>query len=453
MLQEPGRAIDLPSTTRHGQQLFFANMVFQRRKTPRLTPPPRGAHRPHSAFRPVTWRQLVLFAVEPDVQMVRAQALAVDSDLIRHCKDVVAEHSSRHGWSKRQRNDVIRSLRLLQTLREDPTAKIRASEVLQLPRYDGNITSTLDVLDAAGLLIDDRPRPIETYFAAKTALLPPVMREQLEIWLAVMIDGATTAPRQRARDPLTVKVHVLGITPAVTAWAQAGHQSLAEITAADVLAALPATGSQRAWAQTGLRSLFKTLKARKLIFANPMRGMKTTPTQASVPLPLDTDLIRGELNSPNPAIALAVALVAFHALTAKQVAELRLTDLADGRLHLDGRRIPLAQPVRDRLARWLDHRARTWPNTQNPHLLVNRRTAPRLVAVSPTFPWRLSSVRPRALREDRILAEVRATGGDARRLADLFGLSIASAGRYLDTLEHPDLTRPGTHVPGTSTPT
>jgi hypothetical protein len=50
-------------------------------------------------------------------------------------------------------------------------------------------------------------------------------------------------------------------------------------------------------------------------------------------------------------------------------------------------------------------------------------------------------------------SEIHATGGDARRLADLFGVSIDSAGRYVDTLEHPDLAAAGTHVPGTSTPT
>lgn len=454
LLQEPGRPLDLAAANRHGQQLFFANLQFQRARTPRLAPARRRGVGPSTApFSPSGWSQPVLVDVAPDPELVRQRALVEDSELTRYCAGVVLEHAERLGWSNRQRNDVIRSLRLLQTLREDPTAKVRASDVLQLPGYGGNIISTLDVLDAAGLLIDDRPRPIETYFTAKTALLPPVMREQLEIWLAVMIDGATNAPRQRARDPLTVKVHVMGITPVVTAWAEAGHQSLAEITPADVITALPASGSQRVWAEIGLRSLFKTLKARKLIFANPMRGMKSTTTQATVPLPLDTRLIRGELNSTNPAVALAVALVAFHALTAKQVAALRLTDIADGRLRLPGRSIPLAQPVRDRLTRWLDHRARTWPNSQNPHLLITRRSAPRLVPVSRTFPWRISSVKPRALRDDRILAEVRATGGDHRRLADLFGVSINAAGRYVDTLEHPDLAAAGTHVRGTSTPT
>ena len=75
------------------------------------------------------------------------------------------DHGANHGWSKRQTNDVIRSLRLLQVLQDTPGAKINATDVLQLPRYDGNINSTLDVLDAAGLLIDDRTSHVQRYFA------------------------------------------------------------------------------------------------------------------------------------------------------------------------------------------------------------------------------------------------------------------------------------------------
>jgi hypothetical protein len=45
----------------------------------------------------------------------------------------------------------------------------------------------------------------------------------------------------------------------------------------------------------------------------------------------------------------------------------------------------------------------------------------------------------RAIREDRILDEVLATGGDLRRLCDLFGLSVKAAHRYTALLDHPDL--------------
>jgi hypothetical protein len=435
MLQEPGRAVDLVAANAHGQQLFLANSLGgRRRRTPRLAPEPR---RPAARFVPEPWRQLVLVDVEPDADGIRARALIADDALIAHCRAIVAEHAAAHGWSKRQRNDVVRSLRLLSVLQDSPGARINATDVLQLPRYDGNITSTLDVLRAAGLLIDDRPTRVQTYFAAKTGGLPPVMADQLETWLEVMLNGSTTAPRQRSRDPRTAQIHILGIAPIIHAWAAAGHQSLAEITPAQVRAALPASGSHRNWAEFGLRSLFTTLKARKLIFTNPTRGMASTGVNRTVPLPLDTSAVREALDSADPVVAVCVALVAFHALTVQQVAGLRLTDIVDGRLHLAGRTLPLADPVRVRLAAWLDHRQRTWPGCINPHLIVSRLSAPRLIPVSESFPWRKIGLSAQALREDRILAEIHAGGGDVRRICDLFGITISAALRYDTTAAQP----------------
>jgi hypothetical protein len=136
-----------------------------------------------------------------------------------------------------------------------------------------------------------------------------------------------------------------------------------------------------------------------------------------------------------------VALIAFHGLRSGQLRRLRLTDLRDGRLHLDGRVIILAEPVRTRLAAWLDHRATRWPNTTNPHLFVHYRSATRAEPVG--LRWvRLTigaGLTATAIREDRILNEAHASGGDARRLADLFGLSIQATTRYTSTVDHPEL--------------
>lgn len=448
MLQEPGRALDLAGANRRGQQLFFANMHFHRRKARRLQTE-RKPERRSSGFTAASWRQHTLVDMQPDAELVQQRALKADSELLQYCKQIVAEHAAQHGWSKRQRNDVIRSLRLLQVLQDTPGAKIRATDVLQLPRYAGNIVSTLDVLGAAGLLIDDRVSPVETYFAGKTERLPATMRAQLQVWLDVMLNGSTTAPRQRARDPLTARIHIMGIAAIINAWAEAGHESLAEITAEQVRAALPERGSSRNWAEYGLRSLFTTLKARKLIFVNPTRGMRSTPVNATVPLPLDTDAIRQALNSSDPAVALAVALVGFHALTGKQLRTLELTDLVDGRLHLDGRTIPLAAPVRVRLTAWLDHRQRTWPGSINPYLFVSNKSAPRLVPVGSQFPWTSTKLRPQALREDRILQEIHATGGDVRRICDLFGIGVQAALRYGATLDDTDAAGTRDPVPRT----
>ena len=115
-------------------------------------------------------------------------------------------------------------------------------------------------------------------------------------------------------------------------------------------------------------------------------------------------------------------------------------------VRIGDREIPLAAPVRTRLAAWLDHRQRRWPGCINPHLLVSRRTTPRLVPVGHSFPWRGITLRPQALREDRILHEIHATGGDVRRICDLFGLGVEGATRYLRTVEHADLTIEGERV-------
>jgi hypothetical protein len=462
--QIPGRAPDVAGANQHSQQLFFANMMFKRRVSSMpdyVTWDGRWSkknknqlpHRPDTGFDENALVQLTLFDMAPDPEALRRRILIEDSELTRYCAAIVADHARRYGWSVRQRNAVMQTLRMLQTVRPTPTAKIRASDIVALRRYDGTISSTTDVLAEAGLLIEDIPTRVETYFNAKfiaDGALPPQMEQHLRLWLQIMIGGSRHAPRQIPRDSATVELHIRGLAPVIQVWAEAGHQSFAEITKDDILTALatlPTKTTHRHFAENGLKSLFKILKGRRLVFADPMRGLDVTRVATNIPLPLDTALIRAELNNPNPAVALAVALIAFHALTGKQVRELQLTDIVDGRLRLGGRDIPLAAPVRTRLAARLDYRNATWPASANPHLLINRRTAPRLTPGGHSFPWRNSALRPQVLREDRILHEIHATGGDIRRLCDLFGLSIEGATRYLKTIEHPDLTSDDEHGP------
>lgn len=442
MLAPPGCAPDLHTGTRRGQQLYLA-LWYPRKKLTnvKVETRPTGRRRGHPApngFRPLTWRQLSLLEVEPDAAKVRARALSADGDWIRHCSAVARDHAERHGWSNRQANAVVNSLRILHVLQDTPGARITAGEVQRLGRYGGTVQSTLDVLGAADVLDDDRAPRLQRYYDDKAAGLPQPMRAQLDLWLQIMCEGSLRAPRRRPRDPQTVRMQIMAIAPILHGWAAAGHRSLAEITREQAHAAPPVGGSLRPLAEGGLRSLFAVLKGRKLVFVDPTRGMPATPVAATIPMPLDTAAIRAGLNDPDPAVALAVALVAFHALTLRQVQRFRLTDVVDGRLSLPGREIPLAAPVLTRLAAWLDHRARTWPGSINPHLLIGRRSAPRLDPASTHYLWP-TDVRPRALREDRILHEIHACGGDVRRISDLFGLGVVAATRYASTLGHPDL--------------
>lgn len=142
------------------------------------------------------------------------------------------------------------------------------------------------------------------------------------------------------------------------------------------------------------RGIWKSTELRRL-FADA--GLQVSAGKMSA-LWTGTELIRAALDSPDAAVALAVALVAFHALTSKQIGDLRLADIIDGRLTLGGRVIPLATPVRVRLAAWLDHRARTWPGSINPYLFINRKTAPRLTRAGRYFPGCVLASAPSAAR-------------------------------------------------------
>lgn len=102
-------------------------------------------------------------------------------------------------------------------------------------------------------------------------------------------------------------------------------------------------------------------------------------------------------------------------------------------------------PVRQRLRVYLDHRARRWPVTANPYLFRHQRNALRTNPPKPDWISLRVAGLAQIMRGDRILDELLATGGDLRRLCDLFGLSISVAERYLGALNHPDL-NPADHT-------
>ncbi|WP_326812379.1 hypothetical protein OIE62_07165 [Streptomyces scopuliridis] len=90
----------------------------------------------------------------------------------------------------------------------------------------------------------------------------------------------------------------------------------------------------------------------------------------------------------------------------------------------------------------LDLRARKWPTTANAHLFINAQTATHTDATSNVWATKILGVSAQALREDRILDEMTATG-DVCRLCDLFGLSIAGAERCRAALDPPGLAPEG----------
>ncbi len=161
--------------------------------------------------------------------------------------------------------------------------------------------------------------------------LPAGMANEVRIWFTVMREGSSTPPRRRPRSETTIRLHLCWALPALIRWAADGKTSLREISPADVRAVLAPSGLARTQMGQGLRSLFRVLQARRLVFTDPACQVKTAFPDLTIPMPLPVDHIRDALRSTDPTRALLCALLAFHGLSAHQVRHLTLTDLtSDG---------------------------------------------------------------------------------------------------------------------------
>lgn len=114
--------------------------------------------------------------------------------------------------------------------------------------------------------------------------------------------------------------------------------------------------------------------------------------------------------------------------------------LARWSAHIDGRIILLADEVRRNLRAYLDYRSARWPHTANTHLFITVYSANRTTPASTSWISDQLGRLGQRLREDRILDEIQATGGDLRKLCDLFGIQITGAMRYVATVSNPSLT-------------
>ena len=445
--------LDVIGANRRGQQLFFADLFTSKSDLPR--PPPPRPDVPVPGPVPTTSRmrwperrdeQLILFTMKPDLAAHGRSGLLqlAHPDDVAPLTVIAHQVADTNNWSPRQRKDAIFGVRIMLGIQVDGRGPVRASEVEALRDIDMCVWTVIEVLAAAGALIEDRVPALDSWFHERLRDLPEPMADELRIWFDIMNNGSRTPPRRRPRSAGSITLHTTWALPMLRQWAAAGHTSLREITRDHVFDAIPAIGAERAHAIAGLKSIFRLLKQRKVLFLDPTTRITLGNIPATQPLPLDPEHIshvRDLLNSDSPATALTVALIAFHGIRLGHLQRLKLTDIVDGRISVEGRTFPLAAPVRDRLAAWLNYRAHRWPETTNDYLFVNRRSVYRGCPVGTRW-FRLaigSDLTPRQLREDRILSEAHANGGDVRAISDLFGLSISASSRYAYTLEADDL--------------
>jgi hypothetical protein len=443
LAHQRGRRLDdisLAEANRDGQQLFLAGMWHDdgHGKRPYIK---KTVPADMSLLLPVAHRQQVLLELPRDLKVGMRNGFPPPPDPDREAALVafVSEHAACYHWTKTKTDRTKRAVRIMLGIQDTPGAPIRRSDIALLSRIKHSAAVVADVLAEAGMLEEDRQPAVVRWFDVATADLPAPMRHELATWLDVMRNGSTTPPRRRPRSDATIGTHLRWALPTLRRWA-ATHASLREVGADDVAAALPVDPMGRYTTVRGLRSIFRILKGRKLVFVNPTARIRSPQPESPAPAPIDLDKLRADLDSDAPATAALAGLLAFHAVRMWQLRQLRLTDLHDGRLHVGDQVIRLAEPVRQRVAAYLDYRQRTWPDSINPHLFIHVRSWTTTRPVTPWWIRKQLGMSGQQIRCDRILDEAHATGGDIRQLVDLFGLSVEGAHRYIATVHRPDRT-------------
>jgi hypothetical protein len=187
------------------------------------------------------------------------------------------------------------------------------------------------------------------------------------------------------------------------------------------------------------------LKAERLIFANPTRGIRVARRNPSVPAPLPPHLIIATTAAArdDPALRVVVALAGVHALLPGQIRHLRMDqiDLASRRLDPGGLDRPLDEFTASAIRGYLDFRDQRWPATTSLYLLVTRKTAHTGDPVSQFWMNRLFRDLPvtaEQLRDDRIVEEALAGRADPLHLAAVFGFGPRTGLRYVAAARDPE---------------
>lgn len=388
--------------------------------------------------------QLILCDVPRDLSHASAQLPPLDPELAKRAHAEAERLAGLRGWSPRTLSLTQRGLRILLAV-HGPGEPVRASTIRQLTARTMPFPHIADVLAGVGVLDDDRPDTLATWLDEQLAGLPVQIRAEIDTWVNVRRHGG---PRRRPRSRQTIVRDVRAIR-SFLAGACDRYSTLRQVTRHDIttwLASRP--GHTRTQDASTLRSLFGTLKAERLIFANPVRGVRVSRRNPSVPAPLPAHLLTltAEAAKDDPALRVAVALTGMHALLPGQIRHLRLdqADLPGRRLDPGGLDRPLDEFTATAIRGYLAFRNHRWPATTSPYLLVTRKTAHTGEPVSRFWMNRLFRSLPvtaAQLRDDRIIEEALSGRADPLHLAAVFGFGprtgLRYAGAVRDSAEQP----------------
>lgn len=422
-------------------QLFFDRMKLRRpeslarphgrRRGMPPKPPPAPAGPPR-----VRGVQLMLFEAHRDfTRFDESTGVDLTNPWLSWAIYLAHQRGEARGWSRHVRYGVRRGLTIVLS-GHTASAIVRWSELFPAMRAaDISADRVAEVLDQIGVLLDDRRPAFEDWLQRKLAGLTAGIRGEVESWLRTMHDGG---PRSKPRDPASVHNYLNHVRPILLDWS-ARYDHLREVTRGDILAVLDGLhGSRRNHVLVALRRLFAHSRKTRVVFRDPTRAIKVGQHPYGIVQPLDQRDVDKAAEIATTAVArLVLVLAAVHAARRGAIitAQLDDVDLGNRRLTIAGRTRPIDALTHETLLDWLDYRRTRWPNTANPHLIVNQRSAMGTCPVSTL--WGKKELRGHAatlerLRVDRQLEEALTVGPDPLHLATVFGLDAKTAIRYAD---------------------
>ena len=300
-------------------QLFFADMLQALRthlETGFRSRPSRRFITPPTPFQPAEGfgqyrlfkqsRDLSRFERPPHSQWQDDALREPHINLAMRTADRLAEI---HGWSSRLRYDVGRGLIFALACRP-PDEQVLYSELEPLATVRRISTMRVAaVLDAARLLLDDRPDTAELNWRRRLSDVSTEIQKDALDWLSHLRHGSR---RSKPRLPGTANEYCRVAAPILRHWSTT-HGHLREVTTDDIreiIDGLP--GHQRSHALVVLRSLFRYLKREKRIFANPTARLGPGRVTPSALLPIDASDYRAAVNAattPQHRVALALAAI------------------------------------------------------------------------------------------------------------------------------------------------
>lgn len=333
------------------------------------------------------------------------------------------------GWSPEVIGRVLTGLRIL--VEECGLEAVDSDAVRDLKTRGIAPLRILEFLRDQGMI--DAEESLDAWLARRLEDLPATMRTEVKVWLDVL--RGQTDRGGRPRSPYTVKAYVSILQPSFKVWS-GRYESLREVTREECLLQLQGLqGSVQRLGASGMRSLFRSLKAQRLIFTNPALGIAVGHMVPRPVLALEPADRRQRLAESDAPGSVAVLLAGVHGLRSSEIAALTLdaVDFTAGTLLVRGGVRALDQLTLGKLRDWVEARRARWPVTANRHVLVNQSNAGGVGPVSRSFVQGLVRAGPvtvEALRRDGLLAQAREANGDPLTLAELFGLSHPTAIQY-----------------------